>query len=580
MNGTGGRNGGSGGRNGGSGGNSAGTGGHNAGTGGTSHMQNDGGMDAGRDAAMDAGDDAAMDAGHDAATDAGHDASSDAAPSGPTIGITGPDSVDEGDTTSPTVMFTVTLSAAQSSQVKVDYTTRDGSAKAFGLPWGYTYASDTLIFSAGQTQKTFSVTVVADAFVEGDKDFYVDLSNAIGGPTLDPDHTSAKVTIVDDDDPMPPAYPQPILNDTGITQCSDATSVGLSCPQASYAGQDATYGRDNSAPAKTGTGPAGFDFTKLGSTGAAIANQSDDYATTPWSCVQDNVTGLVWEVKTTSGLHNRDCLVFWWDGHTTSAGDQGSVSATCGGIRNDTYSFVRAVNGEALCGFTDWRLPTVEELRTISDYSAGTYGDGIWNLSYFPNTKPNYHWTSDLTGNTPWLFAGGYSSNSTPGTYSNYVRLVRGGTTSSGARFTDNNDGTITDGRTHLMWKRCSEGQSWDDTGKACTGSPAALSWQTALSTAEAASFAGKSDWRLPNIKELASILDRSHSYSAPSSTYAYVDTGMFSIAGGVSIPYWSGSPGHEPGVTGAEIWRMDLASASEYYAGGNAYALLVRDAP
>lgn len=73
----------------------------------------------------------------------------------------------------------------------------------------------------------------------------------------------------------------------------------------------------------------------------------------------------------------------------------------------------------------------------------------------------------------------------------------------------DNGDGTVIDSTTGLMWKQCSEGQEND---AACTGSVSAYSWQEALQILETLNtnggFAGHSDWRLPNIKELRSIVE------------------------------------------------------------------------
>lgn len=74
------------------------------------------------------------------------------------------------------------------------------------------------------------------------------------------------------------------------------------------------------------------------------------------------------------------------------------------------------------------------------------------------------------------------------------------------SRFTNNNDGTITDNITGLIWKRCSEGLS----GTLCeSGSATTFTWQDALKFAKSSTFAGKNDWRLPNIKELATIVER-----------------------------------------------------------------------
>jgi hypothetical protein len=74
------------------------------------------------------------------------------------------------------------------------------------------------------------------------------------------------------------------------------------------------------------------------------------------------------------------------------------------------------------------------------------------------------------------------------------------------SRFVVNANGTVTDNKTQLMWKQCPEGLS----GAACAvGNAQTLTWKGALDNAAATSFAGFSDWRVPNIKELQSIVER-----------------------------------------------------------------------
>ena len=72
--------------------------------------------------------------------------------------------------------------------------------------------------------------------------------------------------------------------------------------------------------------------------------------------------------------------------------------------------------------------------------------------------------------------------------------------------FTNNNDGTVTHNLTGLIWKHCAEGQTWD--GSTCTGSATTVTWANALTQAKNATFAGHTDWRLPNKKELESIIE------------------------------------------------------------------------
>ncbi len=77
------------------------------------------------------------------------------------------------------------------------------------------------------------------------------------------------------------------------------------------------------------------------------------------------------------------------------------------------------------------------------------------------------------------------------------------------SQLTDNGNGTVTDTKTGLVWKKCMEGVS----GATCnSGSAGAFTWQTALQQPgvvnDNGGFAEYSDWRLPNIKELRSIVE------------------------------------------------------------------------
>ena len=65
--------------------------------------------------------------------------------------------------------------------------------------------------------------------------------------------------------------------------------------------------------------------------------------------------------------------------------------------------------------------------------------------------------------------------------------------------------GTVLDRQTGLTWKRCVEGQSGADCG---TGNYTWWSWGSALRRAEASTFAGYKDWRIPNSKELESLVE------------------------------------------------------------------------
>jgi len=97
--------------------------------------------------------------------------------------------------------------------------------------------------------------------------------------------------------------------------------------------------------------------------------------------------------------------------------------------------------------------------------------------------------------------------------------------------YIDHGDGTVTDTRTDLMWKQCAEGLS----GTNCqTGSAQSFTWANALARADASTFANYTDWRLPNVKELSSLVEECR--SSPS-----INTNHFPNT--PSSPFWSGSP-------------------------------------
>ena len=102
--------------------------------------------------------------------------------------------------------------------------------------------------------------------------------------------------------------------------------------------------------------------------------------------------------------------------------------------------------------------------------------------------------------------------------------------------FTVHGDGTVTHKATDLMWKVCSEGQTWS--AGACSGTITTHSWDQALQIPQTlnagAGYAGETDWRLPNIKELKSILELSCSTPAINETIFPSSEQAF---------YWSSSP-------------------------------------
>lgn len=206
------------------------------------------------------------------------------------------------------------------------------------------------------------------------------------------------------------------LNDTGITLCGDyayahsapySHDANLDCslltdddgdpipPENRMdgtgrpTGQDAHVGRDASVN-NDSNGHAGFSFSKVNAKGEIVSATA-----TKWSCVKDNVTGLIWEVKTNdNGLHDKDWTYTWYEPDNTKNGNQAGIQngGQCGSTsRCDTSGYVEAVNSAGWCGFKDWRMPGVNELQSIADMG---FSEPAIDQTYFPNTNPRgYYWS-------------------------------------------------------------------------------------------------------------------------------------------------------------------------------------------
>ncbi len=209
---------------------------------------------------------------------------------------------------------------------------------------------------------------------------------------------------------------------------------------------------------------------------------------------------------------------------------------TCTGTAS-THTFDQAKALTAtFAGHNDWRMPSLWELVTIVDYDIGS---PAINATIFPNSPSSYFWSG-----SPYAYFSGYAWNVHFGyggadvnnrSYTYSVRLVRGGKsfgtlTTPSSDFTDNGDGTVTHKKTGLTWKRCSEGQTW--TGATCSGTATTYTHDQAV--ALTATFAGKADWRVPNIQELQSIVE-------VGAAVPVINTAIFPNT--PSSHFWSGSP-------------------------------------
>ena len=129
-----------------------------------------------------------------------------------------------------------------------------------------------------------------------------------------------------------------------------------------------------------------------------------------WSCVKDQQTGLFWQKHDpSSALHGHDTFT-WYQPEQVNSGSQRAhpdldwADTTCFGFNpNDTSSFCNSsayaerVNQSNYCGYSDWRLPTSEELLTLVD-STRVQQDIRPRLDtrFFPFNDAILFWTSTI----------------------------------------------------------------------------------------------------------------------------------------------------------------------------------------
>ncbi len=167
-----------------------------------------------------------------------------------------------------------------------------------------------------------------------------------------------------------------------------------------------------------------------------------------------------------------------------------------------------------LGGYSDWRLPSIDELMYIADRSRRypAIDPTFQNVS-----SANYWSSTSVVGyeNDAW-----YASFSYGGDYwytmteVNHIRCVRGEERSIVDRYTRSDEGIVSDHKTGLQWQ-----DDYSDNN----GNVKSAKWVDAISYCENLSLAGYTDWRLPNFNELYSLTD--HSRSDPAIDPLFLNT-------------------------------------------------------
>ncbi len=324
--------------------------------------------------------------------------------------------------------------------------------------------------------------------------------------------------------------------DTGQTACYGAADE-IVCP-----GQgEAFYGQDAQ---HTGNAPA---FTDNGD-----------------GTITDLITGLIWQ-------------------QSPDTDGDGDIDAADKLTYAGAQAYPAILNAQVFAGHADWRLPSIKELYSLIDFSgidpsgySGTNTDDLipfidrnyFDFAYGDTAAGERIIDSQYASSNLYVGLGGnsllFGVNFADGRIKGYglsmpgglektffVICVRGNTGYGVNDFVDNSDGTVADEATGLMWSQADSGED--------------LNWQEALAWVEARNteiYLGYTDWRLPDAKELQSMLDYSRSPDTTGSAAiapVFSSTSITNEAGNVDYPFYWSSTTHanwtdSPGAAGAYV--------------------------
>ena len=231
--------------------------------------------------------------------------------------------------------------------------------------------------------------------------------------------------------------------------------------------------------------------------------------------VNDNVTGLTWQ-------------------RTTDTNGDGVIDYSDEMSWDQAMAYPATLNAKKYGGYSDWRLPSIKEAYSLilfvgtdpdpmATSSAGLvpfidtryFNFGYGNLSAGERIIDTQYASTTLYVSTTMngqqtMFGVNFADGRIKGyglvtggvnVKKFSVQCVRGNTSYGINDFASNGDGTVTDRATGLMWSQADSGQG--------------MNWQEALAwvqTKNSANYLGHNDWRMPNVKELQSIIDYTRS--------------------------------------------------------------------
>jgi len=276
-------------------------------------------------------------------------------------------------------------------------------------------------------------------------------------------------------------YAWPIPH-SGQTQCYDTEKI-IECPDPTqpFYGQSGHYMINPRS------------FTKLDSQANDLPDEAEE-----WFMLRDNVTGLIWEVK-----HAKDNITdysnpndfdntYTWN---TAISKNSENSTDTYNEGENTTSFILEMNRNQYGGFQDWRIPSIKELASILNLGKKY---PAMDLAFFDNNMSEIYWSSTSyvnRENSAWCvqMSNGKCCDQSI-SKKNYVRAVRGAYQRPFDHKAFNEDRTFTDIQTGLMWE--------------LEGSEIKKNWKNALAYCASVNIGNYTDWRLPAINELLSIVD------------------------------------------------------------------------